>query len=147
MLLIDCFEMAGQALGLHWVHDRGTLLDSLWRVSIYKAEVLERLRVGSRKFEVCWNVPTQSAIRNRTGLIASLLLTWGCLNAHYCPAYLACDEVLLPVSQWNFICKWMLQQRAMNSKGTKGAFRGRHRFCHCPSWGRKHDMSWFAKWA
>ncbi len=76
MLLIDCFEVAGQALSLHWVHDRGTLLDSLWRVSIYKAEVLERLRVRGRKFEVCRNIPTQSATRNTKGLITSLSSTY-----------------------------------------------------------------------
>ena len=147
ILLIDCFEMAGQALGLHRVHNRGTLLDSLWWVSIYKAEVLECLWIRSREFEVCRNVSTQSATKNRKCFIASHLLTWGCLHAHYCPAFLACDEVLLLVSQWNFICKWMLRQRAMNSKGTVGVFHGRHRFYHCPSWGRTHDMSWFAKWA
>lgn len=59
LLLIDSLEVARQALCLDGVHHRGTLLDALGRVSINEAEVLERLRVSRRKFEVCWDVPAQ----------------------------------------------------------------------------------------
>lgn len=67
VLLVDSLEVAWETLGLYWMDNRGAFLDSLWRVGFYKAEVFEGFRVGSREFEVGWNVATQSRARKDNG--------------------------------------------------------------------------------
>jgi hypothetical protein len=63
--LIDSFEVAGQTLCLHQVHDRGAFLHSLWGVCLHEAEVLECLRVSRCEIEVSGNVSAQSVVRKK----------------------------------------------------------------------------------
>ena len=59
LLLIHCLEVAWQALSLHGVHNRGAFLHTLWRVSIFKAEVFEGLAVSCGELKVGGDVAAQ----------------------------------------------------------------------------------------
>ena len=59
--LVDCHKVIGQALSRDWVRLWNDFLDSLGRVSINEAEVLEVLVIRRREVKVGRNVARQSA--------------------------------------------------------------------------------------
>lgn len=57
LFLVDSSEVAWETLRLHRVHNWSAFLNAFGGVSLYKAEIFERLRIRRREFEVSWNVP------------------------------------------------------------------------------------------
>ncbi len=65
LLLIDCLEVAGQALSLNGVRLGHVLGYTLGAVGVHEAEILECFRVSRREVEVGWDVAAQPVTKLR----------------------------------------------------------------------------------